>query len=76
MNNLSSIEVMEMFFMQDAYKMVYQDNPNIEDVDALCLAWKTLWTVDEIYSQALENGKDKNEALLITAEMFYKSAES
>lgn len=76
MIKMSSIEIIEDFFMPTAFEIVKKQNPDIEDIDALSLAWKMLWSTSDVYDKAIENGQTESQALSIAFDPFSNSHQS
>lgn len=76
MNKISTIEQIEALFMPTAFEIVKKQNPDIEDIDALSLSWKMLWSASDLYDKAIENGQTESQALSITFDLFSNAYQS
>lgn len=62
MSKISTIEQIEALFMPTAFEIVKKRNPDIDDIDALSLSWKMLWSASDLYDKAIEDGKIESQA--------------
>lgn len=76
MSKISSIEQIEALFMPTAFEIVKKQNPDIDDIDALSLSWKMLWSASDVYDKAIENGQTESQALSIAFDLFSNSYQS
>ena len=76
MNRISTIEQIETLFMPTAFEVVKKQNPDIDDIDALSLAWKMLWSASDLYDKAIENGQTESQALSIAFDLFSNTYQS
>lgn len=72
----SSIEIIEDFFMSTAFEIVKKQSPDIEDIEALSLAWKMLWSASDLYDEAIANGQTESQALSIAFVLFSNAYQS
>lgn len=71
MSKISSIEQIEALFMPTAFEIVKKQNPDIDDIDALSLAWKMLWLASDLYDNVIEKGKTEAKAISKVFDLFY-----
>lgn len=76
MSKISTIEQIEALFMPTAFKIVKKQNPNIDDIDALSLSWKMLWSASDLYDEAVDNGQTESQALSIAFDLFSNAYQS
>lgn len=76
MNKISTIEQIEALFMPTAFEIVKKQNPNIDDIDALSLSWKMLWSASDLYDEAVDNGQTESQALSIAFDLFSNTYQS
>lgn len=76
MSKISTIEQIEALFMHSAFEIVKKQNPNIDDIDALSLSWKMLWSASSIYNNAIKDGKTESESLSKAFDMFSNAYQS
>lgn len=76
MSKISTIEQIEALFMPTAFEIVKKQNPNIDDIDALSLSWKMLWSASDVYDKAIEKGKTESKAISKVLDLFYNSYKS
>lgn len=76
MSKISSIEQVEALFMPTAFEIVKKQNPDIDDTEALFLAWKMLWSASDVYDKAIEKGKTESKAISKVFDLFYNSYKS
>lgn len=76
MSKISTIEQIEALFMPSAFEIVKKQNPNIDDIDALSLAWKMLWSASDLYDEAVDNGQTESQALSIAFDLFSNAYQS
>lgn len=76
MSKISSIEQVEALFMPTAFEIVKKQNPDIDDIEALFLAWKMLWSASDVYDKAIEKGKTESKAISKVFDLFYNSYKS
>lgn len=76
MSKISTIEQIEALFMPTAFEIVKKENPDIDDIDALSLSWKMLWSASSTYDNAVKDGKTESEALSKAFDMFSNSYQS
>ncbi|MBD8348952.1 hypothetical protein [Dysgonomonas sp. HGC4] len=76
MSKISSIEQIEALFMPTAFEIVKKQNPDIDDIDALSLAWKMLWSASNLYDEAIENGQTESQGLSIAFDLFSNTYQS
>lgn len=76
MSKISTIEQIEALFMPTAFEIVKKQNPNIEDMEALFLSWKMLWSASDLYDEAVENGQTDTQALSIAFDLFSNAYQS
>lgn len=72
----SSIEIIEDFFMPSAFEIAKKQNPDIEDMEALFLAWKMLWSASDLYDEAVDNGQTESQALSLAFNLFSNAYQS
>lgn len=70
MSKISIIEQIEALFMSTAFEIVKKENPDIDDIDALSLSWKMLWSASDLYDEAVDNGQTESQALSIAFDLF------
>lgn len=70
MSKISSTEQVEALFMPTAFEIVKTQNPDIDDTEALFLAWEMLWSASDLYDKAIENGQTESQALSIAFDLF------
>lgn len=63
MSKISTIEQIEALFMPIVFEIVKKENPDIDDIDALSLAWKMLWSASDVYDEAIEKGETQVNAI-------------
>lgn len=63
MSKISTIEQFEALFMPTKFEIVKKENPDIDDIDALSLAWKMLWSASDVYDEAIEKGETQVNAI-------------
>lgn len=63
MSKISTIEQIEALFMPTAFEIVKKQNPDIDDIDALSLSWRMLWSASDLYDEAVDNGQTESQAL-------------
>lgn len=73
MSKISSIEQIEALFMPTAFEIVKKQNPDIDDIDALSLAWKMLWSASDVYDKTIEKGKTEAKAISKVFDLFYNA---
>lgn len=66
----NSIELIEDIFMSTAFEIVKKQHPDIDDIDALSLAWKMLWSACDLYDKAIDNGQTDSQALSQAFDLF------
>lgn len=76
MSKISTIEQIEALFMPTAFEIVKKQNPDIDDIDALSLSWKMLWSANNLYDKAIENGQTESQALTIAFDLFSNAYQS
>ena len=76
MTKTSSIEIIEDFFMPTAFEIAKKQNPDIDDRDALSLAWKMLWSASDLYDEAIDNGQTESQALSQVFNLFSNTYQS
>ncbi|MFV0363343.1 MAG: hypothetical protein ACK5LL_09695 [Suipraeoptans sp.] len=76
MSKISTIEQIEALFMPTAFEIVKKQNPDIDDIDALSLAMKMLWSASDLYDEAIENGQIDSQALLQAFNLFSNAYQS
>ncbi|TFD91934.1 hypothetical protein E2605_19035 [Dysgonomonas capnocytophagoides] len=76
MSKISTIEQIEALFMPTAFEIVKKQNPDIDDIDALSLSWKILWSASDLYDEAIENGQTESQALSIAFDLFSNTYQS
>ena len=76
MIKMSSIEIIEDLFMPSAFEITKRQNPDIDDIDALSLAWKMLWSASNLYDKAIENGQTESQALSQAFNLFSNTYQS
>lgn len=76
MSKISTIEQIEALFMPTAFEIVKKQNPDIDDIDALSLSWKILWSASDLYDEAIENGQTESQALSTTFDLFSNAYQS
>ena len=76
MSKISSIEQIEALFMPTAFEIVKEQHADIEDTEALFLAWKMLWSASDLYNEAIENGKTELEAISKASDIFFNAYQS
>ena len=76
MSKMSTIEFIEDLFMPIAFEVAKKQNPDIDDIDALSLAWKMLWSATNLYDNAIIDGKTQSEAISKAFDMFSNSYKS
>lgn len=76
MSKISTIEQIEALFMPTAFEIVKKQNPDIDDIDALSLSWKILWSGSDLYDEAIENGQTESQALSIAFDLFSNTYQS
>lgn len=76
MSKINTIEQIEVLFMPTAFEIVKKENPDIDDIDALSLSWKILWSASDLYDEAVDNGQTESQALLQAFNLFSNSYKS
>lgn len=76
MSKISTIEQIEALFMTTAFEIVKKENPDIDDIDALSLSWKMLWSASDLYDEAVDNGQTESQALSIAFDLFSNAYQS
>lgn len=76
MSKISTIEQIEALFMPTAFEIVKKQNPDIDDIDALSLSWKMLWSASDLYDEAIDNGQTESQALSIAFDLFSNTDQS
>lgn len=76
MSKISSIEQIEALFMPTAFEIVKKQNPDIDDTEALSLAWEMLWSASDLYNKAVDNGQTESQALLQAFNLFSNAYQS
>lgn len=55
MSKISTIEQIEALFMPTTFEIVKKQNPDIDDIDALSLSRKMLWSASDLYDEVVNN---------------------
>lgn len=76
MNKTNSIELIELLYMSSAFEIVKRQHLDIEDIDALLLAWQMLWAASDLYNEEIKKGESELEAMNSVFDMFYKAYKS
>lgn len=76
MSKISSIEQIEALFMPTAFEIVKKQNPDIDDIDALSLSSKMLWSASDLYDGAIDNGQTESQALSQAFNLFSNAYQS
>lgn len=76
MSKISTIEQIEALFMPTAFEIVKKENPDIEDMEALFLAWEMLWSASDLYDKAVDNGQTQSQALSQAFNLFSNAYQS
>lgn len=76
MSKISTIEQIEALFMPTAFEIVKKQNPDIDDIDALSLSWKMLWSASDLYDEAVEDGQTESQALSQAFNLFSNAYQS
>lgn len=76
MSKISTIEQIEALFMPTAFEIVKKQNPDIDDIDALSLSWKMLWSASDLYDEAIEKRQTESQALSQAFNLFSNAYQS
>ncbi|MBK5722089.1 hypothetical protein JGH11_14520 [Dysgonomonas sp. Marseille-P4677] len=76
MSKISSIEQIETLFMPTAFEIVKKQHADIDDTEALFLAWKMLWSASDVYDKVIEKGKTEAKAISTVFDLFYNAYKS
>lgn len=60
MSKISTIKQFEALFMPATFEIVKKQNPDIDDIDALSLSWKMLWSASGLYDEVVNNGQTES----------------
>lgn len=76
MSKISSIEQIEALFMPTAFEIVKNQHADIDDTETLFLAWEMLWSANDLYTQAIKDGKTESEAIFKASDIFFNTHQS
>lgn len=76
MTKISTIEQIEALFMPIAFEIVKKQHAHIEDIEALPFIWDLLWSANDLYTQAIKDGKTESEAIFKASDIFFNSYQS
>ena len=76
MSKMSSIEQIEALFMSTAFEIVKKQHADIEDTEALFLAWKMLWAANDLYDKTIKDGKTELEAISKASDLLFNTYQS
>lgn len=76
MTKISTIEQIEALFMPTAFEIVKKQHADIEDTEALFLAWEMLWSANDLFNRAIDKGESSLEAISKASDIFFNARQS